>query len=367
MRCRGLIAASILGTLVSAGPASADIVKAPTGPSSQIKPNKTTLKALEKGGVTWRATGKGKKSGSTLSLPYSLARWDFQAHDGDVAHFQKSTGFRLRRAGGHSISMVHPRVVVDGSNGYITALIAGVRVKTFTFKLASGTITDTASQQTIKGLKLKLTKASADYLNRGLKRKVLRRYSQFGTLNLRLLKPSSGSGPIALKSAPGQGTNPGGTLRIGPGLTGAVPAGGTLLPLSPSLAVDTNGDGQAEANVIGLPLKGATFDATSRTGTISLNGGLVVRIAGQDVAVLDDPEIVVGTTPQASGLYALVQGVRVKVGDIDPSKLNVNVHNGTVTISDLDVLVAPGVTLPGVGLLAPGTQLLSLDLSLPQS
>ena len=45
----------------------------------------------------------------------------------------------------------------------------------------------------------------------------------------------------------------------------------------------------------------------------------------------------IGATSDASGLFATIDGVRVKVGDIDTSKLNFNLGDGTITINDLDV------------------------------
>lgn len=371
-----ILTATLASGAVLAAPASAEIVKAPTGAASKLKINASTNKTLKKHRVTVSSTGSARKSGSTFSLPYSLSRWDFAAREGDVVHFRKNTGLRFKRAGGPSIAMVHPRVIIDGrDNGYITALISNIRVKTFTFQRSTGTVTNTASMQRISGLKLKLTKASAVYLNKGLKRKVLRSYSQFGTLELNILKPATshpGSGtpgtpgtPTPGASAPGQGTNPGGTATLGTGLLSALPIGGILGPIAPSVAVDVNGDGQPDTGVFALPLKSTTFNATTRTGTIALDGGLIVRANGQDIVRLDDPEIIIGTT--SGGLYALVNGVRIKVGDIDLNALNVTVLDGTVTVSDLDVRAgALGLALPGLGLVPAGTQLLSLDLSLPQ-
>jgi hypothetical protein len=62
--------------------------------------------------------------------------------------------------------------------------------------------------------------------------------------------------------------------------------------------------------------------------------------------------------------------VRVKVGDIDTDKLDLNVADGTVTIKGLDVTVGGALNdilgpLLG-GLLPANTPLLSLDLSFPE-
>jgi hypothetical protein len=371
-----VITATPASGAVLAAPASAEIVRAPIGASSKLKLNASTSKTLKKHRVSVTSSGSAKKSGSTLSLPYSLSRWDFAAREGDVVHFKKNTGLKFKRAGGPSIAMTHPRVILDGRNGYVTALISNVRVKTFTFSRSSGKVTDTATSQRISGLRLKLTKASALFLNQGLKRKVLKSFTQFGTLELNILKPAApqpggaggpGGTSTPVSVAPGQGTTPGGTATFGTGIRSALPAGSAVGPVAPGIGVDTNGDGQADAGVFALPLKSTTFNATTRTGTIVLDGGLVVRANGQDVVALRNPEIVVGATPASSGLFALINGVRVQVGDVDLNSLKVNLLDGTVTVSDLDVKVnAAGISQLGLIGVLPGADLLKLNLSLPQ-
>lgn len=362
--------------------ASADIVKVPTGESAQLTLLSSVRQGLKGKHVSVSRTGSAKAAGTGFALPYTLSRWDFSAHEGDVAYFAKNTGIRFRLAGGRSIALVHPRVVVDGSHGYITGLISNVRVKTFTFTM-NGKISDTALLQTISGLRLKLTKASADFLNAGLRHKVLRPYTQFATLTLRLRKPAAAatspggaSGTTTtvtpLTQAPGQGGTPGATLSLPRNLLAALPVGSQLTALAPATAVDTDGDSQPDSGVYGLGLTSSTLDAAARTGAIKLNGGLAVRAGGQDVAVLDDPEIVLGTTGATSGLFATVNGARLKVGDIDPSTLDLNVANGTATIKGLDVRAS----LAGAALLdqllsttaiVPGGELLTLDLAVPQT
>ncbi|MBA2517693.1 MAG: hypothetical protein H0V22_10350, partial [Solirubrobacterales bacterium] len=198
----------------------------------------------------------------------------------------------------------------------------------------------------------------------------------FGTLELNILKPAApqpggaggpGGTSTPVSVAPGQGTTPSGTATFGTGIRSALPAGSAVGPVAPGIGVDTNGDGQADAGVFALPLKSTTFNATTRTGTIVLDGGLVVRANGQDVVALRNPEIVVGATPASSGLFALINGVRVQVGDVDLNSLKVNLLDGTVTVSDLDVKVnAAGISQLGLIGVLPGADLLKLNLSLPQ-
>lgn len=106
----------------------------------------------------------------------------------------------------------------------------------------------------------------------------------------------------------------------------------------------------------------------SPTGTIKLGGGLVLDLPGFGTQVaLVNPEIVLGAD---AGLYALINGVQMKVGDIDTDALDLDVLDRTVTINDLDVRVGSGlndVLGPVLGNLLPAnTPLLTLDLSFPE-
>jgi len=373
-----ILGAALAGSALAAAPASADIVKAPVGESSRLTVLAGVSRGLERQGITLSAAGSATRARSTLVLPYSLARWDFAAREGDVAHFRRATGLRLRARGGRSIAMVHPRVVMDRRDaGYITALISNIRVKTFTFVRRGGDVTDTPERQRITGLRLKLTKAAAELLNRGLRRRALRPYTQFGTLELRILKPGASAAPGAgapAPSRPGSGSTSSprsATFALGQGAAGALPTGSTLAAIAPATALDLNGDGQPDTGVFGLGIAGTDLDATTRQGTVRLDGGFVVRANGQDVLRLDDPEVVLGATPQASGLFALVDGVRVRVGEVDPAAVHLSAVDGTITVSDLDVRISPeGAVIlsgiPGVGDVLPGGSLALLDLTVPQ-
>ena len=107
-------------------------------------------------------------------------------------------------------------------------------------------------------------------------------------------------------------------------------------------------------------------------GQLAANGlyGGEVPGAGAPLTI-QNPEIVLGATPDASGLYGQVNGVRIKVGDLDTDALDLDVANGTVTIKQLKATVS-GALAPllngvlGTGLIQSGTPLLSLDLSFPQ-
>ncbi|MDA0184895.1 hypothetical protein OJ997_31620 [Solirubrobacter phytolaccae] len=365
--------------------ASAEIVKAPTGETSSLTVAASQAKTFKKHKLKFSASGSAKASGNKLTMPYSLSRWDFGTREGDVAYYAKNTGFKLKR-GKRTATAVHPRLVLDTpKSGYVSMLIANERIKFFTVSGVATKAADSGNVQQTTGYKLKLTQAGANYVNRALKKKVLKRFSQFGTLDVRLIQPAATGGGGAggggggtpgtpgstNPGTPGQGDNPGGTVSVNPGFIDLLPGGGILGPLLPENGIDLDGDGKPDLTV--LPLEGVDVDlgtgaGGSPTGTIKLGGGLILDVPGLGTQVaLVNPEIVLGTD---AGLYANVNGVRVKVGDIDTDKLDLNVADGTVTIKDLDVTVGGGLNNllgPVLGNLVPaGTPLLSLDLSFPE-
>ncbi len=118
-----------------------------------------------------------------------------------------------------------------------------------------------------------------------------------------------------------------------------------------------------------LPLSGGSIDATTKTGDVKLAGGLTVNVPSLGTsATLMNPELVIAATNDASGLYATVSGVRLKVGDLDTNNLNLDVADGTVNVQGLHVTVS-GAAAPvlqqilGTPLIQAGTPLVSLDLS----
>ena len=315
-----------------------------------------------------------KKSGSTLTLPYSLSRWDFGTREGDVAYYARKTGFKLKR-GKRTATAINPRLVLDTpKSGYISMLISNERIKFFTVSGAKAKAADRGNVQQTTGYTLKLTQAGANYVNRALRKQALKRFSQFGTLDVRIIQPAAATPQPGVPSTPGtgggtpgQGDTPGGSVTINPGLIDLIPGGGSVTPLIPAEGIDLDGDGKADVTV--LPLEGVDVDLDSETGTIKLGGGIILDLPGLGTrAELVNPEIILGTD---AGLYAHVNGVRVKVGDIDTDDLDINLLDGTVTIKQLHVNLGGGllndVLAPVLGTLGipASTPILNLDLSFP--
>ncbi len=368
------ILAALAGGAMLPCTASAEIVKAPTGETSSLTVGAAQAKTFKKSKLKFSASGAAKASGLKLTMPYSLSRWDFGTREGDVAYFAKNTGFKLKR-GKRTVSVVHPRLVLDQPNsGYITMLISNERIKFFTVSGVGAKAADAGNVQQTTGYKLKLTQAGANFVNKALKKKVLKRFSQFGTLDVRLIRPAAtpqpGTPGGGTGGAPGQGDVPGGTATFTPGFLELLPDGGLITPLLPGGAYDLDGDGNPDVGLTVLPLTGADIDVNTETGTIKLGGGIVLDLPGLGSKVtLVNPEVVLGPTSAESGLFAEINGVRVKVGDIDTETLDLNVADGTVTIKKLRVTVGgalSAILAPVLGVLPDNTPLLDLDLSFPE-
>src|SRR6202000_2809272 len=181
----------------------------------------------------------------------------------------------------------------SATQGYITALISNEQMKTFTVSAAGAKVTDSGTVQPIAGMRLKLTQARAKYLDAGLHKQALKAYSQFGTLDLRLLKPAASPGG---GGTPGQGTAPGGTVTGAPGLLAAFPGGGQVAALLPGTTLDLDGDGRPDAGASALPLQSVAFDTTTKTGDVKLAGGISLLGPDGSTLSLTDPEVVLGAT-----------------------------------------------------------------------
>src|SRR5687767_8716794 len=94
---RLLLPAAVAAGAILPCTASAEIVKAPTGETSSLTVAASQAKTFKKNKLKFSASGSAKASGTKLTMPYSLSRWDFGTREGDVAYYAKNTGFKLRR------------------------------------------------------------------------------------------------------------------------------------------------------------------------------------------------------------------------------------------------------------------------------
>jgi hypothetical protein len=169
-------------------------------------------------------------------------------------------------------------------------------------------VSDTTGAQVITGYRIKLTQGGADYVNKALHHKSLKRFSQLGKLDVHPVRRGSTTGQ------PGTGANRDATATAQPGFISRLPGGSTIAPGGePAATIDADGDGNPEAGIVTLPLAGGSFDVSDQA---TLDGGIRIDVPP---LTLDHPQVVIGATPDASGLVADVDGVHMKVGDIDTS------------------------------------------------
>jgi hypothetical protein len=396
---------ALAGSALAAAPAGAQSVKV-SGQHTDVQLLGSVKKTLASQKVTVSPIASARRSGGAVRFPLTNGRWNFAERDGYLNHFRGDTGMRLKvKSSRRSVSLVDPRIVVtDGKTGYITANITNERFKVFRFTLRGAKVTETASAQTISNIKLVVTKAAATRINRSTRRRSLRQFRQVGVLTITVAKPAAATAPAPAPTAPaapapaapapaapapaapapaapapaptaprapavfGTSTVPGGQGDFAPALASLLSAGSSITPLAPGIAVDLDGDGRPDAGVVSLPLKSGTLDATTRTGTVTLDGGLIISSPGVADVRLEDPELVLGAD---QGLFAIVNGVRVKVGDVNADAAQFTVADGLVTLSELDVRVSTeGSTVLG-GLLGtpilPGGQLARLQVVAPQA
>ena len=193
---------------------------------------------------------------------------------------------------------------------------------------------------------------------------------------MRLIKPprpAPGAAAVAAADAR-PGRRPAAPRRSRPACSAPLPGGGTITPLLPGGSLDLDGDGKPDAGLSILPLEDAEFDLDTNTGTIKLGGGLDHRPARRSAprSRSSTREVVIGATPDASGLFAHINGVRVKVGDIDTDTLDLDVarrHRHDQAASHVTVSgarrAAAATRSSARALIQAGTPLLSLDLSFP--
>lgn len=359
-----------------AAPAHAATVKV-AGDYTDLALTSSVKKSITKQKVTVSAVPSAKTVGKVMRFPLTKGRWDFAERDGSLEHLRGNTGLRFQARGTRrSVALIDPRIVVtNGTRGYVTANITNERFKVFRFTLKGSKVSETASAQTISNIKLVTTKAAAVRINRGTKRKALKAYGQLGVLAITVRKPAGQETPTnpsnpSNPTAPQPNASaPGGRLALGSGLLVPLPAGSTVGPSGPAVAVDTNGDGQPEVGVFSLPLKSGTINATTGTGSVQLDGGLLITAPNGTTVSLDQPEVVLGAN---QGLYALVNGVRVRVADVNLDAQNLSVADGLVTLRDLDLRIstegAPLLnTLLGTVGITAGSQLANLQLVVPQA
>ena len=210
------------------------------------------------------------------------------------------------------------------TSGYVTALIANERIKFFTVSGTAAKATDSGNVQQIDGLQAQAHAGGRELRQPRLKRKALKRFSQFGTLDLRLIKPAAPpAAPAAAAAAGGGGT---------PGQGDDARRHRDDQPRLPRPAAGRRHGHAADPGDRAGPRRRRQARrrprrcCRSRTSTSTPTPGPARSSSAaawsstcpaRGQVALVNPEVVIGATNDASGLFATIDGVRVKVGDID--------------------------------------------------
>jgi hypothetical protein len=120
---------------------------------------------------------------------------------------------------------------------------------------------------------------------------------------------------------------------------------------------------------ISLPVAGVNIDPKTGTGTVDLTGGFTLG-SGENAITIDHPQVVVNG--DQSGLYAAVNGTRVKIAALEGTGLAEALKSGTKQLSDLLIQLSPEAAAAlnqagGVSLFVPGTPFGDLSVALPSS
>ena len=139
-------------------------------------------------------------------------------------------------------------------------------------------------------------------------------------MDLRLIKP-----PASSSGRRRSARRPADPRPSRPACSSALPGGGTITPLLPGTTIDTDGDGKPDSGLSILPIDEADIDLDTNTGTIELGGGLVIsRPRARHRGLARRPGDRTRRHPGRQRPLRLINGVRVKVGDIDTNTLDIN-------------------------------------------
>ncbi len=337
-----LIPVVVAGGLLLPSTAGAEIVKAPTGERSTVKVNSATLKTFKKHKLTLSASGQAKKSGASDA---DDGRTASRAGTSAPARVTSHTSPRTR-ASGSSAASARRSSSIRGScstrplSGYITALIANERIKFFTVAGTKRQVTDTSTSASAHGVQPQAHAGRRQLCEtRPLKRKALKRFSQFGTMDSAADQAAGRVGGSAPRSA----RRPAVRRPSRPACSRASRGGGSITPAAPGHHDRHRWRRRARhRHRRCLPIDEADIDLDTNTGTIELGGGPIVSAPalGTEVALVD-PVIELGATPDAErSLRADQRRARQGRRHRHRTRSTSTSLDGTVTINGLHVTVS---------------------------
>jgi len=231
-----------------------------------------------------------KPSTRSASYHFPVAKkgsFDFDKPHGNI-WLQGALNFRR---GHKTVKLKNLLVGFSSHRTYLNVTLGHRRVRIATLIRRHEKVTDKNGTRTYKGIRVRLTHAFASYLRRHAR--------------IRVPAGSVGGHMTLILNTPGTGTN--GSITVAPGFQAALSTAGiTPLAILPaSLAPD---------GTLTTPLASATVSPDGTSAKVDMQGGLELKGSNVD-AQLQNPELIVGGTDQ--GFYAQVNGVRVKIADLD--------------------------------------------------
>jgi hypothetical protein len=328
---------------------------------TNVKGGQTTLtltakakKLLKKRHIKLVATKPGKASGRTYKLPVKTGKYDFKTNKGTV-----SQGGSLRFKKGKKVVKITALKVTLGKRSMVVAKVGGRKMTLGKLIRNKQKVKSSGTNRSVTRIKFQINKAAAKRINRKLRSHAFKG-SGFGTLSVLVHKPKSGAA-TGTTPAPADTTS---AAKVGfaPGVSQALAENG----LAPSAlpGADMLPDG-----TISLPVAGVNIDPKTGTGTVDLTGGFTLG-SGENAITIDHPQVVVNG--DQSGLYAAVNGTRVKIAALEGTGLAEALKSGTKQLSDLLIQLSPEAAAAlnqagGVSLFVPGTPFGDLSVALPSS
>jgi hypothetical protein len=299
-------------------------------------------RSLARQHVTVRALRPATRRKSSYALPATSGNWNFAKATGRL-NLKGVLAIAARKRSVKMTSVTFTRPAKGA--GALTVSVARHKVKLFTIT-GRARVKRTGTSETISGLTAKLTQSGAARLNRALHTNALRKGQNFGSFTVKVSNSpvsgtAGGSGAAAVTGASSTGAGvtfaPAFRSLLDSAGLGAVP----LLPGSNGLPapLGTTALPGLDGTSVTLPLNGSTGGASFSngvlTGTIPLSGGLQLGNGALSVS-LTNPQLTLGTGTEGSSLSFELGGARVKLLDLDSTKLLQSaLPNGTLDLQGL--------------------------------
>jgi hypothetical protein len=328
---------------------------------SKVSGGQTTLtltakskKVLKRHHIKLVARKPGAAKGRSYRLPVKGGKYDFGTNRGTLS---QRGSLRLKR-GKRVVSITGLKVTL-GKKSKVVAKVNGRKMTLAVLKRNRQKVKSSSANRSVSRIKFRVTKAAAKRINKRLHGRAFSGRGSLGKLAVRVRKPASNG---AAPAAPANDTTSAAKIGFAPGVSQAL-AENDLAP-SALPGADQLPDGS-----INLPVTAVNFDPQTGTGTVDLSGGLSLG-QGENAVTIDHPQIILNANE--SGLYAEVNGMRVKLANLDESGLAEALQSGSKQLSDLLMSLSPEGAAAlnqagGISLFVPGTPFGDVSLTLPSS